>query len=326
MTDKRPEPAPESAFKVGESSVEVGAYYYRNKVGMADHLDDKHIRKLGLRFFLSAGDNSDITRRVEFSTPPTRSESRVRQRVFTHQIDRGVFENELFDRAIARGADAHRGWRVEDVELLPDEAHKVMLSSEGGATRTSDGTLGRGRDRARQPAAAQARPAEGDAWHNVNAVWFRLKGGMNYEDWSDDEEWKSPGLPEPGVRKRRRPSHLIGEGYWVWMIRLKPGPISIGLVADPRFHPFEQINEFPKRRSSGSSSTSRRCTGRSRTASTRCRTSSSSRTISYASTKYFSTDRWTLAGEAACSIDPLYSPGSDFIALPEQLRRRPDLS
>ena len=101
VTDKRAEPPPESAFKVGESSVEVGAYYYRNKAGMADHLDTQHIRKLGLRFFLPAGDNSDITRRVEFSTPPTRSDSRVRQRVFTHQIDRGVFENALFDRALA---------------------------------------------------------------------------------------------------------------------------------------------------------------------------------------------------------------------------------
>ena len=41
--------------------------------------------------------------------------------------------------------------------------------------------------------------------HNVNAVWFRLKGGMNYEDWSDNEEWKSPGLREPGVRKDADP-------------------------------------------------------------------------------------------------------------------------
>jgi len=30
VTDKRSEPAPEAAFKVGESSVEVGAHYYRD--------------------------------------------------------------------------------------------------------------------------------------------------------------------------------------------------------------------------------------------------------------------------------------------------------
>ena len=39
VTDKRTEPAPDAAFKVGESSVEVGAHYYREVVGMRDHLE-----------------------------------------------------------------------------------------------------------------------------------------------------------------------------------------------------------------------------------------------------------------------------------------------
>lgn len=310
VTDKRPEPAPESAFKVGESSVEVGAYYYRNKVGMADHLDEKHIRKLGLRFFLSGGDNSDITRRVEFSTPPTPSQSRVRQRVFTHQIDRGVFENELYDRAIARGADAHRGWRVEDVELLPAEAHKVMLSNEGGATRTVTAhwvvdATGRFNLLRRKLGLQKETP------HNVNAVWFRLKGGMDYEDWTDDEEWKAQGW-EPGVRKDAT-SHLVGEGYWVWMIRLKPGPISIGLVVDPRFHPFDDINEFPKLLEWFKQHEPQMYKALENRLD-EVQDFLVVENFSYASTKYFSTDRWTLAGEAACFIDPLYSPGSDFIA------------
>jgi hypothetical protein len=68
VTDKRTEPAPEAAFKVGESSVEIGAYYYREMI-MRDHLEKYQQRKLGLRFFLPAGDNSDITKRVEFCTP-----------------------------------------------------------------------------------------------------------------------------------------------------------------------------------------------------------------------------------------------------------------
>src|ERR1700761_2238801 len=48
--DKRADPAPEAAFKVGESSVEIGAHYYRSAVGMADHLDETQLRKPGLRF------------------------------------------------------------------------------------------------------------------------------------------------------------------------------------------------------------------------------------------------------------------------------------
>ena len=88
--------------------MEIGAYYYREMVGMRDHLEKFQQRKLGLRFFLPAGDNSDITKRVEFCTPGHLD-------AFTHQIDRGRFENELFRRARKAGADAFRGWRVQDV-------------------------------------------------------------------------------------------------------------------------------------------------------------------------------------------------------------------
>jgi flavin-dependent dehydrogenase len=309
VTDKRAEPAPESAFKVGESSVEVGAYYYRNKVGMADHLEQEHIRKLGLRFFLPAGDNSDITRRVEFSTPPTHSESAVRRRVFTHQIDRGVFENALFDRALSRGADAFRGWRVEDVDIDPSSEHRVTLSCEGETKEVSarwvvDAT---GRfNLLRRKLGLQT-----ETGHHVNAVWFRLKGGMDYEDWTEDEEWKAQGW-EPGVRKDAT-SHLIGEGYWVWLIRLKPGPISIGLVADPRFHPFEEINEFPKLFEwlrKHEPQLYKALEGRLDEVQDFLVVED----FSYASSQVYSMDRWCLAGEAACFIDPLYSPGSDFIA------------
>src|ERR1700727_1892714 len=122
VTDKRAEPAPEAAFKVGESSVEIGAYYYREMVGMRDHLERYQQRKLGLRFFLPAGDNSDITKRVEFCTPGHLD-------AFTHQIDRGRFENELFRRAKKVGADAFRGWRLQDVSLGEDR-HTILMSQE----------------------------------------------------------------------------------------------------------------------------------------------------------------------------------------------------
>src|SRR5688572_1315621 len=110
VVDKRPEPAREAAFKVGESSVEIGAWYYREICGMRDHLEERQLRKHGLRFFPHGGDNSDITKRAEFCTPAHHS-------AYTHQIDRGIFENELFDRCVENGADAFRGFRVQDVEI-----------------------------------------------------------------------------------------------------------------------------------------------------------------------------------------------------------------
>ncbi len=302
VTDKRAEPAPEAAFKVGESSVEIGAHYYREICGMADHLDEKQLRKLGLRFFLPAGDNSDITRRVEFCTP------RTDYAVYTHQIDRGVFENALFDRALKRGADAFRGWRVQDVELGADE-HRVTLSHEHvtrivSARWVVDAT-GRSNLLRRKLGIGT------ETGHHINAAWFRLKGGMDYEDWTDDEEWLARTW-ERGVRKNAT-THLCGQGYWVWLIRLATGPISIGVVADPRFHPFDQLNEydrmfewFRKHEPQLAKHIEHR--------RDEVQDFLVIEDFSYASSEVFSTDRWVLAGEAAGFIDPLYSPGSDFIA------------
>jgi flavin-dependent dehydrogenase len=302
VTDKRAEPAPEAAFKVGESSVEIGAHYYREICGMADHLDEKQIRKLGLRFFMPAGDNSDITRRVEFCTPPTDWD------VYTHQIDRGVFENALFDRARERGADAFRGWRVEGVELGSEE-HQVTLSHDGAPRTVS----------ARWVVDATGRfnllrrklELGTETGHHINAAWFRLKGGMDYEDWTDDEEWLGRTW-KAGVRSYAT-THLCGEGYWVWLIRLATGPISIGVVSDPRFHPFEELNEYDRmfewfRRHEP------QLAEHLQDRRDEVQDFLVIEDFSYASSQVFSMDRWFLAGEAAGFIDPLYSPGSDFIA------------
>ena len=48
-------------------------------------------------------------------------------------------------------------------------------------------------------------------------------------------------MEERGLRMLST-NHICGEGYWVWLIPLATGYISIGIVADPRFHPWEQIN------------------------------------------------------------------------------------
>src|SRR5437763_5679159 len=191
VVDRRAEPAPEAAFKVGESSVEIGAHYYRDVVGMRDHLEQQQIRKLGLRFFLPAGDNSDITKRVEFCTPGHLD-------AFTHQIDRGRFENELFRRARKAGADAFRGWRVQDVSLGSDR-HTILMSQEGeeciATARWVVDASGRANIMRRKLGVGEGV----DTGHHCNAAWIRLAGGLDFEDWTDDEEWLGR-MPGKGLR------------------------------------------------------------------------------------------------------------------------------
>ena len=52
VVERREGPAAEAAFKVGESTVEVGADYFARVCGMRDHLEREQLPKLGLRFFL----------------------------------------------------------------------------------------------------------------------------------------------------------------------------------------------------------------------------------------------------------------------------------
>ena len=65
VVEKSSFPVPEAAFKVGESTVEMGAYYLREVLGLADYLERNQLFKAGLRYCYPAGNNGDISRRVE---------------------------------------------------------------------------------------------------------------------------------------------------------------------------------------------------------------------------------------------------------------------
>jgi hypothetical protein len=97
------------------------------------------------------------------------------------------------------------------------------------------------------------------------------------------------------------------------LIQLASGPISIGVCADPRVHPWEQIESFDAFMNwmkENEPQLYHAIDGRREDVLDFLRV----KDFSYASSRVFSTDRWTLVGEAAGFIDALYSPGSDFIA------------
>jgi hypothetical protein len=118
-------------------------------------------------------------------------------------------------------------------------------------------------------------------------------------------------MPEPGLRQYST-NHLLGEGYWVWLIPLSTGPISIGVCADPRIHPFEQISELDRmlewlRRHEPQLAAA--IEPRRDEIEDFLRVED----FAYGVDQAYSTDRWSLVGEAAAFADPFYSPGSDFI-------------
>ena len=305
IVEKREGPAPEAAFKVGESTVELSAQYFANVVDMKDHLKSDQNPKAGLRFFYPADGNRDIARRVEWGSPRWPP-------VPAYQLDRGRFENELAARNEKAGNERLGGCRVEEVEL--GDPHRVTLS-RGGSTATVEArwvvdAAGRAAILKKQLGLGQ------DNGHHVNSSWFRLDGGIDIEDWSDDQEWLER-MSERGVR-RFSTNHLMGEGYWVWLIPLASGPISVGVVADPRFHPWERINTFDALLDwlkEHEPQLAEVVEGRRDQVEDFLKVED----FSYACKRVFSPERWCLTGEAGAFIDPLYSPGSDFIAVSNTL-------
>src|SRR5690606_19810102 len=55
VLERNAHPVREAAFKVGESTVEIGAHYFSQVLGLRAHLDEQQIRKFGFRFFFSEG-------------------------------------------------------------------------------------------------------------------------------------------------------------------------------------------------------------------------------------------------------------------------------
>jgi flavin-dependent dehydrogenase len=307
VAEKRSGPAPSAAFKVGESTVEQSAHYFADVLGMRDHMEKAQHPKSGLRYFWPSNGNTDITARLEWGPAEFAGPSQF-------QLDRGLFENELMRRNILAGVHAFDGCRVLDVSV-GDDGHTITVSREdelGGAEEATVSCRWLIDATGRAFTLKRRLGLEKDSPHKVNSAWLRLAGGLDISDFSDDPAWRARARA-PRVRVSST-NHLLGEGYWVWLISLASGPISIGIVADPRFHPYEQINTLE-----AALDWLREHEPQLFEVIDRRRDDIEDflkvEHFSYGCERVYSPQRWCLTGEAGTFSDPFYSPGSDFIAI-----------
>jgi flavin-dependent dehydrogenase len=298
VLERRAGPAPPAAFKVGESTVEIGAHYLANVLGLREHLDSEQVRKFGFRFFFSDGC-------ARLDQVPELGISRVLPTP-SWQLERGSFENFLAARARDGGISVEQGVTVRSIE--PGRHGAVHT------VRTSDGE-----QRARWLVDATGRAGllrrtlglgEGNG-HHIGAAWFRVDARLGLDDWWDNAAWR--GLCSPQERWRST-NHLCGPGYWVWLIPLASGAHSVGIVADTAEHPVESFDTFERAlawlRIHQPALAERLDDRRDEPLDFRFL-----REVSYGCRRMFSADRWALTGEAGLFLDPFYSPGTDFIAI-----------
>ena len=302
VIERRTHPVPEAAHKVGESSVEIGAHYFSKVLGLQAHLDHAQLRKFGFRFFFSEG-RRDIDQVTEIGASRFLS-------VPSYQIDRGIFENFLGEEAQRRGIRFVDSAIVRGIELSQDGApHRLSYDVSGATQQVSARWLvdACGRAGLLKRKLGLTEPNA----HEANAVWFRIQGRIDIDRWSDNAEWRERCDPQA---RWLSTNHLVGAGYWVWLIPLASGSHSVGIVADPRHHPLETMNTFDKAMGWLAQYQPRlfdELDGKRE----RLQDFAFFRDFSYGCKQVFSANRWALTGEAGLFLDPFYSPGSDFIGI-----------
>ncbi len=301
ILEKRKEKKPVATHKVGESTVELGTYYLRHVLNLKQYLDDNELPKYGLRFFLSPNYKNDISKRMEYGPKgplPVKS----------HQLDRGKFETYLEHYARELGVDVLAGCIVKNVTANGDD-HKVQVKVPSGWQEYSTKWMvdATGRSRLFQRKHRLQKHVD----HKINAAWFRVKGAIDIDDFSANTTWRNKF--DRGVR-RLSTVHLMDRGYWVWLIPLSSHNTSIGIVADPRIHPFENFNNLDKAFDwlAQNEPEAYKVLHPKRNEVLDFKVL---KNYSHHCRQVYSAERWAITGEAGPFLDPLYSPGTDFIAI-----------
>lgn len=302
IVDRHARPLPQAAFKVGEATTEVGAQYLGEAAGLGDYLERHHVRKLGLRFFFqNSDDKSGFHRRPEAGVsrfiPP-----------YAYSLDRGRIEHDLRDMLEADNVALLEGARVKGINLGTDGSeHAVAIQNPRGSPETVHcrwvvDALGR-HSLLRRSMALTRRLKGGDS------AWARVPERVDVADFVDAEhvEWHSR-VPEN--MRYYSTNHLVGEGYWVWLIALPGDFTSIGIVTHPDYHDYRTYNTESKFRQwlhEHEPVLARRI---SETAFSDFRKMPR---YSFSASKVFSENRWACTGEASQFPDPLYGTNFELI-------------
>lgn len=289
--------------RVGEATVEVSGYFLSRVLGLMQHLNEAHLVKQGMRFWFfnpaarSLADCSEIG-------------GRYLSRVPSFQVDRAVLDEEVLRRAQGLGAEVWRPATVSRVQLTPGGPQRLSVRRDEQAcelaARWVVDASGVAALLARQEKWWRANPA-----HPTTAVWARWTG---IKDWDGVElatkypEWA---MACHGIRATAT-NHFVGPGWWAWCIPLKGGDVSIGVVFDQRLSGFpesgplgQRLKDFlfqhPAARDLMSDAQWREADVHWR------------KSLPYFSTT-FAGDGFVLVGDAAAFLDPLYSPGMDWIS------------
>ncbi len=291
-------PVPEKTAKVGESTVEIGSRYLKHTLGLNQHFTERHLRKHGLRCFFG-------TPQADFAQQDELGVSQLFG-IPTYQIDRGAIENHLQRSVTSEGVQVIDSASIDAFEVSGEQ--KQITLTQGGQQQTF--TAPWFVDAAgRQALLKNKLGLRQDNEHKGNALWFRIDAQIKLDDWSSDQDWQARTVD--ANTRWLSTNHLMGPGYWVWIIPLDNGATSIGIVMDDEAFASGDFSDVDG---------AKRWLAEHQP---RCAEAIADAKVldyvvindySHGCKQMFSEDGWGVTGESGVFADPFYSPGSDFIA------------
>ncbi len=303
--------------KVGESTTEVSSRFMMAALGISHHLGHEQLNKQGLRMWFSTGPELEFERCAELG-------ARNNSRLSGYQVDRAVLDEHLLKLAAEAGCEVIRPAKAVQIELRGAGQNRLTIQrgpvsgGEEGAEERDQSAAPHEQIEARWVVDASGRAAviarklgllTPLAEHPVNAIWGRFKGVKDWDGYP--MRMRFPAYAKAcNTGRQWATNHLAGYGWWCWIIPLKGGDTSIGLVYDKRlFTPPEGANLEERLRAHFL----QHPVGREMLSETTLvdRDVRAYSQLPY-SVSQVAGDGWVLAGDAAGFLDPFYSPGLDF--------------
>jgi flavin-dependent dehydrogenase len=292
-------------WKVGESTVEISAYFLTRVLKQYDHLSREQLTKQAFRYWFV---NDRVTCLREASeVGPTQL-----ARTPSFQLDRSKLDEHLLKVAAEEGSEVWRPARVTAFDLGGAAGNRVTVERENGervevAAKWVVDASGRHALLARKRGGVT--PIES---HPISAIWVRYNGVKDMDGPEVAGTDPADSFARSVLASRRlATNHFNGWGYWIWFIPLKDGETSVGLVWDKRLvnpegtTPIEKLQRFLD-----GNPLTRELLEHATPIGGDCR--------SYGHLPYF-VDKfigpgWTCVGDAGGFLDPFYSPGLDQMA------------
>lgn len=286
--------AQDRKFKVGESLTEGASHYLMHRLQLSSYMFRRQLYKNGMAFHYTSQ-----SKELDFGHMSMLGVSQPL--VYnTFHIDRFVLEEDLIEMNKAEGAHYHL-CKVTNIEFAGDYNLVKAQSDSGEITYKGRWILdGTGGARVISKKLGLGKEVE----NNFHAsVWGHFKSANNMDRISKDKLRALRFGPQEFST-----NHFVGYGYWIWVIPLKDGTISLGLVYDSKIL-FEQgppnqeqflayIQEHKGLASLFESMELISFAARSN--------------YSYSTSTFIcSKDRFALLADAAAFCDPLYSSGVD---------------